>query len=60
MTDETPTEQGRLYTWDEYLEEFSSAPRSDQNEMISDDAEKEAELLAEQTLSIFVSALNGS
>ena len=60
MTVETPAEQGRLYTWEEYLEEFSSRPRSDQDGMMSDDAEKEAELLAEQTLSVFVSALNGS
>jgi len=60
MTDETPAEQGRLYSWEEYLEEFSNTSQSDQDGMISDDAKKEAELLAEQTLSVFVSALNGS
>jgi len=60
MTPETPAEQVRLYTWEEYLEEFASAPRSDKDGMISDDAKKEAELLAEQTLSVFVNALNGS
>jgi len=60
MTPETPADQRRLYTWEEYLEEFSSASRSDEDEMVSDDAEKEGKLLAEQTLSVFANALNGS